>query len=185
MIFLAAAFYSRPTILQVSEERDVDMARRSFIERPVALATLLWAILVPELLLPPLPLGLVVIRLLLVVAALWRMLPVIAPTLEQTSVAGLLGLTLLSGVLAVIQQSDMSDRLVLLFVSTASIYLFRKFAAALRQSEDYRQGLWWHIGYALSVAAPYVMLLSIGAVVIGAVAFAQQTTWTACCTCSR
>ncbi len=176
LVILGLTLYARPAISRLSEERDIALARRPFIERPVSLALLLWGVVVPEILLPVLPLGLVVLRLLIIVIALWRMLPVIAPSLEQGSLRGLLGLTILSGLLVSMRQSDFSDRLVLLLVSIAAIVFFRGFARALRQSGTADRNLWWRLGLIVSAVAPAVLAVSVAAMLIGAVAFAKQTT---------
>ncbi|MBT8442635.1 MAG: mechanosensitive ion channel, partial [Gammaproteobacteria bacterium] len=174
LLIVGLAVYARPAIVRLGEEGGIYDVERTFIERPVSLALLLGAALIPRFLLPPMPLGLGVIRLLVIVAALLSVVSVISSRKEAGTLAGLLLLTALSGVLEVVQQTDASDRIVLMLVAGLAAYFFASLRRQLRDQPRPDKTLWWRIGYFITAIAPPFLIVCIIAVILGAVAFAQQ-----------
>ena len=174
VVILIAMLAGRPAIVKRAEESDIDLAQRAFIERPVALAVLLWAVLGPELLLPQAPLAIGVVRGFIVALALWRMLPVILPGAGRKSITGLLILFVAGALIEIVPLSDLALRILLLAIAAAAIYFFAEFRRALANAPTAERTVWWRLGATLAAIAPFLLWASLIGVLVGAVSLASQ-----------
>jgi potassium efflux system protein len=141
--------------------------------RPFSVIFLLWVLLGPELILPQLPAGLVTLRILIGVFALWRLLPAILPASERKIIPALLMLT---GTMVIIDfwpPEESLGRAALIFISVVGIILFHRFGRSLKMS-DQSHDLWWAAGRILTVAAPILLGITILGAIFGAVTLAVQ-----------
>jgi len=176
LIFIVVILLTaRPAIMHRAEESATDLARRPLIERPISLALLLWAFVGPQVFLPSLPLALIVVRGLVVVVALWRMLPVVNPAAEKRHVTGLLVLFALSLLVEIYPASDLSDRLIWLTIGAFGLYFFIGFRRSLTDTPKTERDLWWTIGFVNATLAPYIFGVALAGILVGAVSFAEHT----------
>ncbi|MGI9343434.1 MAG: mechanosensitive ion channel domain-containing protein [Gammaproteobacteria bacterium] len=175
LIFIViGTLLGRPVVKKRAEESDLDLRERVFIERPVAVAILLWVVLGPQILLPQAPLAIGIVRGLVIAAALWRMLPVIANATERKYIAGLLALFAVESLVEIVPTSDLVLRIVLLALSAAGIYYFTGFRRGLREMPPTQRTLWWRLATVLAAVAPPVLMVCILGIVVGAVGLADQ-----------
>ena len=173
-VLQALLLKARPAIIRRSEENTEERNLRAFIERPVSLTFLLWAVVGIQLLLPPLPVGLNVLRALVVAVALRRILQFISFDAGLKAISGLLALFALISIVDVFPPSDFSDRILLLIISAAAIYFYVGLKASLKEMPKPDRILWWRLSLIISSVAPILLVISIVGLFIGAVAFADQ-----------
>jgi len=173
-VVIALMVFVRRWIVRQGQETDIDSTRRPFVERPISLALLLWAIIAPQLFLPTLPSALAILRLAIVFIALLRLLPLIAPRMERSSLAMLLSLSMLSGVQELLPPNDLFDRILMIFISVAGGYLFVVLGRALKDTPYSDRNLWWLMGRVMTSVAPPFLGISVVALLIGAFTFANQ-----------
>jgi small-conductance mechanosensitive channel len=174
IVIVGGTLAARPAIIRRAEESELDLVQRAFIDRPIALAVLLWVVLGPEALLTRTPLAIGIVRGLIVAVALWRMLPVIVDVAKRKYVMGLLFLFVANALLEVVPSGDVGLRIALLAISAAGIFFFTGFRDALKTGPRDHKTLWWRLGIALSVVAPPVLLACVVGLVVGAVGLAGQ-----------
>jgi len=147
--------------------------RMNLLKRPYAVVFLLWVSLGPEFLLPQLPAGLVVLRLLIMTIALWRLLPALLAAGEQTIVLVLL---ILMGVVVLLDMwppEVLLIRLADIAVSLTGIIFFYKLGRTLKVAEI-GGVLWFTVGRLIAWLAPPLLGIAVFASIAGAVSLAVQ-----------
>ena len=174
LMFLGVIGYLSHRAIRHIAESGADHDRtRAFLERPVAMVALLWAIVGPELILPPMPAALIAIRVFVCAVAIWRLMPCVIPTAEHGALRALIGLSVVAVILNIWSFEDTYGRVVLIALDIFGIYWFRRFGQALRvTTED--PGLWLYIGRFISTIAPPLLGVGILGMLVGAVALADQ-----------
>ena len=174
LLFLGViGFFAHRSIRYTVESGAVEDRARAFLQQPTAMVALLWAIIGPELILPPLPVALVVLRVLIGALALWRLLPSVMPAADYSALRPLIVLAVLASILRIWPTDDTFGRLALIVISAPGIYWFRRFGQALRVTKA-EPGLWLNIGRFMSALAPYLLGIGILGMLFGAVALANQ-----------
>ncbi len=167
--------YGRHAIMRGPAEAGAEEYRRPLIERPISLAILLWTVISPPLFLPPMPLAIDTMQALIVIATLWRMLPIILPDARHGSVKGLLALVAVTSIVELIDPSDIGTRLILILSGAAGTWLFIGIRRDLSEPLARQQGLWWRVARATATVAPSILGIAVIGVLVGAVSFAEQT----------
>jgi len=173
-VVLGSILYTRPSIIRRSGESAEERNLQPFIERPISLAILLWAVVAPQILLPPLPVALSVLRALIIAVTLWRLLPVISFSAGQKSISGLLALFVLTSLIDLYPPGDLSDRVLLLLISVAAIFLYIGFRGSLKALSKQKRNPWWSLSLIIASVAPFILFISIAGLLLGAVAFAEH-----------
>jgi potassium efflux system protein len=147
--------------------------RMNLLKRPFAVVFLLWVALGPEFLLPELPAGLITVRLLIMIIALWRLLPALLAVGERRLVPALL---MLMGVVVLLElwpQEGLLIRLANVGVSLVGIILFYKLGRTLKVAEE-GGALWFTVGRLLAWLAPPLLGIAVFALIAGAVSLGVQ-----------
>ena len=171
LMMLSGFAYRSPESLPDVSGAMINVRRRSF-----SASALLWVLIVPELLLPPLPVGLVMLRLFIAVIALWRLLPTILPVSERNIVPALL---MLAGVLTIVDMwppEELLGRMALIVLSLFGIFLFHRLGRSLKSSDE-PFDLWWAVGRILTTIAPFLLGIAVIGAVLGAVSLAVQVSY--------
>ena len=173
-LVLGSILYARPSIIRRAGESAEDRNLQPFIDRPISLAILLWAVVGPQVLLPPLPVALDVLRALVIAVTLWRLLSLISFNAGQNSIRGLLALFVLASLMGLYPPGDLTDRVLLLLISAAAMYLFIGFKRSLKALAKQKRNLWWRLSLIIASVAPFILFISIAGLLLGAVAFAEH-----------
>jgi len=173
-VVLGSILYARPSIIRRSGESAEDRNLQPFIERPISLAILLWAVVGPQVLLPPLPVALNVLRALIIAVTLWRLLPLISFSAGKKSISGLLALFVLTSLIDLYPPGGLSDRVLLLLISAAGMFLYIGFRGSLKALSKQKRNLWWRLSLIIASVAPFILFISIAGLLLGAVAFAKH-----------
>lgn len=167
-VILAAVLQLRRSIRKRGET-EVD---ELLTNRPVAVSLLVWAVVAPVLLLPEMPLGLALLRGLLVVLLLWRLIPILVSPAESRPVQALLVVSLAFLAQIIFFGDDWYGRFVTVVLGFAAMLIFRQLARQ-RPGEGGR-ALFRRAIRAAALAAPAVLLVGLVAEVVGARALGQQ-----------
>jgi len=174
LVFLGViGFLAHRSIRHIAESSIDEDRARAFLERPAAMVALLWAIIGPELILPPMPVALISLRTLIGAFAIWRLMPSVIPTAEQNALRPLFILAVIAVVLQFFSTEEAFGRITLIIIDVLGIFWFRRFGQALRVTTSDR-GLWLQIGRLIAALAPYLLGIAILGLLIGAVALAEQ-----------
>jgi small-conductance mechanosensitive channel len=168
-IILAAVIQLRRSILARGESE----ADELLTHRPWATALLVWAVVAPLLVLPDMPLGLAVLRGVLVVLLLWRLVPLLVTRGESRPVQGLLLLSAAFLGQIIFFGDDWYGRTATVLLGLLALLLFRELARQSR-AEAGGRALFRRAIHAASRAAPFAILVGLGAEVVGARALGQQ-----------
>ena len=140
---------------------------------PYAVSLLVWTVVAPILVLPDLPLGLGLLRGLLVVALLWRIVPALVTRNEARAVKGLLLLSVAMLAQIVFFGDDWYGRVVTVLLGLIALLLFRELARHARLERGSRT-LFRRAIHGAAVAAPIVIGVGLVAELIGARSLGQQ-----------
>jgi len=173
LLLVVIGFIARRSVRRLAESNAEEVRARNFLERPLAMAALLWAILGPELILPPLPVAFSVMRVLICASALWRLLPTLIPASEYGALRPLIVLAAFAATLDTWSVEEAPGRFALIAMDVLGIYWFRRFGRALRETND-GPGLWWYVGLVITALAPYLLSIAILAALFGAIVLADQ-----------
>jgi len=147
--------------------------RMNLLKRPFAVVFLLWVTLGPELLMPDLPAGLITVRLVIIVIALWRLLPALLGIGEQPLIFVLLALMGFVVLLELWPPEDIGIRLAHVGVSVVGMIFFFKLGRTLQVSLE--GGVFWFaVGRVLTSLAVPLLGIAAFASIAGAVSLAVQ-----------
>jgi len=174
LLFLGViGFIAHRSVQRIVESNAAEISRRAFHDRPAAMVALLWAIIGPELFLPPLPVALVAARVLICSIALWRLMLSVIPPEEHSALRPLIVLAALAAILKIWPSEAIYGRSALIAMDALGIYWFRRFGQAL-QATTRDAGLWTYIGRLVAALAPYILGIGILGLLFGAIALADQ-----------
>lgn len=167
-LILAAVLQLRRSIRQRGET-EVD---ELLTHRPIAVSLLVWAVVAPVLLLPEMPLGLALLRGLLVVLLLWRLVPILVTPAESRPVQALLVVSLAFLAQIIFFGDDWYGRVVTVVLGCAALLIFRQLAR--HRPEEGGRALFRRAIRGAALAAPAVLLVGLVAEVVGARSLGQQ-----------
>ncbi len=170
VIFSGFSYWS---VESVVESPEPSVTRIDVRRQPFSVIVLLWALLGPEFLLPPLPIALVTLRVLIVIIALWHLLPAILPASERKIIPALLILSGLQRIIDIWPPEELLGRTALITVSIAGIFLFQRLKHSLKMSVD-PHGLWWTVSRVVTIIAPLLLGITVLCAIFGAVPLAVQ-----------
>ncbi len=174
LLFLSViGFISHRSVQRMTESNTIDVRTRPFLERPAAMIALLWAILGPELILPPLPVAMIALRVLICGIALWRLMPTMIPAAEHSALRPLIALAAVAAVLRIWPAQESYGRFALIAMDVLGIYWFRRFGQALRTTTE-NLTLWQYVGRSVTALAPYILGIALLGWLFGAIALADQ-----------
>ena len=105
-------------------------AGQLFVRQPLAAAVLVWAVFTPEVVDLGLPAGVGLLRIIIVVAAAWPLLPLIVPPDVRWPLRGLLLLSVASTWLNLLLGAHGADALGFLLIGIGTLLILRRLAAA-------------------------------------------------------
>lgn len=148
------------------------------VRYPFAVTLLIWSLVGPLLTLPSLPVGIALLRGLVVIVVLWRILPVLVGAAELAPLRMLLALTILLLLQVTLLDGGWYARILMLLLGMITLLVFRWLARAVRSRDPapagHSQVFRRSIGL-LAAVAPVVIAVGLIAEILGAGVLAQQT----------
>jgi len=169
LLLLASVVQLRHSILARGETE----ADELLTQYPYAVAVLIWIVVAPVVVLPDIPLGIALLRGLVVVVLLWRLVPVLVTPAEARPVKGLLLLSVAFLGQIIFFGDDWYGRVVTVVLGLLALLLFRELARRSRVEPGGR-AVFRRAIHGVAVVAPVAVAAGLIAELVGARSLGQQ-----------
>lgn len=175
-LVLVALLVAMARLRRSITDRGATVTDSLLVHFPFAVTVLIWSLVGPLLTLPSLPVGIALLRALVIIIALWRILPVLVDAPELASLRALLALAVVLLLHVVLLDGGWSARILTIALGIVTLVIFRWLAGAVRTtvqspagSQVFRRSI-----QLLSAVAPVVITVGVIAEILGAGVLAQQ-----------